>query len=76
MISDRLKSVIIRELDLDDWDIDETTTASTVPGWDSLSHIRIICAVEQEFGLRLSTVDVLRLANVGNLQALVNRKQS
>jgi acyl carrier protein len=74
MISDRLRTTICRELDLDDFDLDDATTASQVPGWDSLSHGRIICAVEAEFGVRFRTMEVLRLKNVGDLQALVDAR--
>jgi acyl carrier protein len=74
MVSERLKGVILRELDLDGFDIDDTTTADKVPGWDSLSHIRILTAVEAEYGVRFRTMEVLRLRNVGELQELLNRK--
>jgi len=74
MISERLKKTICRELDLDDFEFEDATTAGQVPGWDSLSHVRIICAVEAEFGLRFRTMEVLRLKNVGDLQALVDAR--
>jgi acyl carrier protein len=74
VISDRLKYVILRELDLEEFEIVESTTASMVPGWDSLSHIRIITAVEAEFGVRFKTLEVLRLTNVGDLQTLLDTK--
>lgn len=74
MISERLKKVILRELSLDEFELDETTVASEVPGWDSLSHARVIAAVEQEFGIRFKIVDVMRLKNVGDLNSLVDRK--
>ena len=47
MISERLKKLVLRELDLDDYDFKEETTANMVPGWDSLSHIQIIVAIEK-----------------------------
>lgn len=74
MISDRLKNVICRDLDLDDMPTEETTTADSVPGWDSLSHARIIAAIETEYKIRFSTLEVLRLKNIGDLQALVDKK--
>ncbi len=74
MISDKLKRIILGELGLTDHEISETTTASMVPGWDSLNHGRIIAAVEDGFGLRFKTAEILRLKNVGDLQALVDRK--
>jgi acyl carrier protein len=74
MISPRLKLVILRELDLDDYEINRTTTADAVPGWDSLSHVRIILALEAEYGIRFSTLEVLRMKQVGDLQDLIDRK--
>jgi len=76
MVSDRLKQVILRELELEDWEIDDSTTADTVPGWDSLAHARVISAVEQTYGVRFKTLEVIRLKNVGELQALINSKTS
>jgi len=74
MISDRLKQTILEQLDLDDWDITDSTTAGMVPGWDSLSHVRIISAIESAFKVRFQTMEFLRLKNVGELQALIDRK--
>lgn len=74
MISPRLKALILRELDLDDFEITADTTADTVPGWDSLRHAQVIAAVETEFGRRFRTLEVLRLRNIGELQALIDRK--
>jgi acyl carrier protein len=72
MVSDKLKKVILAELELDAWDIQDQTTAGTVPGWDSLSHVRIISAVEAAYGIRFRTAEIVRLKNVGQLQALVD----
>lgn len=71
MISDRLKRVILRELELEDFDLQEATVAAQVPGWDSLSHVRVISAVEAEYGVRFKSLEVLKLKNVGDLQALL-----
>jgi acyl carrier protein len=73
MISERLKRTILSELELDDFDLRDDTIAGEVPGWDSLSHVRVIAAVEHEYGLRFKTLDLLRLRNVGDLHALVAR---
>ena len=74
MISDELKKVIIDALKLDDFDIKDETVASQVPGWDSLSHINVILAVEKYFNIRFNNREVLRLKNVGDLERLVTSK--
>ena len=74
MVSEKLKKVILAQLQLDDWEIADATTAGTVPGWDSLSHVGIIGAVEDAYRIRFLTSEILRLKNVGQLQALVDKK--
>jgi len=74
MISDQLKTAILGALKLDDWELTESTIAAEVPGWDSLSHVNVMLAVEKHFGIRFKSVEVLRLTNVGELQRLVNSK--
>lgn len=74
MISEKLRKVILEALELDDWAIDDETTAGTVPGWDSLSHVRIISSVEDAFGVRFPMREIVRLKNVGQLQALLDER--
>lgn len=74
MIKPDLKRLILRELRLEDWKIEDETTAAEVPGWDSLSHANVILAVEKAFGVRFSNVEVLKLKTIGDLQRLVDSK--
>lgn len=74
MVSEKLKKVILDQLELDDWELTDETTAGMVPGWDSLSHVRVISAVEEQFGLRFKTAEIYRLQTVGQLQALIDKK--
>jgi len=74
MISKRLKKTILKELQLRDFDLQDETRAYQVPGWDSLSHIKVILAIEKEYKIRLTTAELLRLKNVGDMQLLLNNK--
>ena len=74
MISDRLKKVIFAELRLKDFDLQDDTSATSVPGWDSLSHVAILMAIESEYQIRLRPLEVVRLKTVGDLQTLVTKK--
>jgi acyl carrier protein len=76
MISSKLKQVILKELHLEDFNLEESTTADKVPGWDSLRHVAILAAIEKEFGIRFRSLEVIRLRNVGQLQALIDTKTS
>jgi len=74
MISPELKTVILKQLNLDDFDIKDETIAPEVPGWDSLTHINIILAVEKHFKVKFKSYELIRLKNVGELQKLVDLK--
>ena len=74
MISPELKKVILSQLNLDDFDLQDSTIAPDVPGWDSLNHINIIVAVEENFKVKFKSMELLRLKNVGDLQKLLDSK--
>jgi acyl carrier protein len=49
-------------------------TANDVDGWDSLSHVNLILAIETKFGLKFTRKELLKQKNVGDLIADINRK--
>ncbi len=49
-------------------------TAAEVDEWDSLTHIRLVLAVEKKFGLKFSAAEVGRLKNVGEFVSLIQSK--
>ena len=51
-----------------------STTADDLVGWDSLMHINLIVAVEKEFKIRFTTLEVMGFNNVGELADTVARK--
>ncbi|MCU1257588.1 MAG: acpP 1 [Bryobacterales bacterium] len=54
--------------------VSDDMTAADVEGWDSLSHINLIVAVEKAFKIKLTTAEVRSLNNVGDFISLVERK--
>lgn len=43
------------------------TTANDVDGWDSLTHIQLIVAIEKKFKVKFSSREILSWKNVGEL---------
>ena len=73
-ILSRITDVVRDQLDDDEIALTPTTEANSVDGWDSLAHVRIMIAVEEEFGVRFQTSEITSLKNVGGLVALVRSK--
>jgi len=59
---------IFRDLFMDDRiSLSDCTTAADVEGWDSLTHINVIIAVESAFDIKLDMAEVAELRDVGEL---------
>jgi acyl carrier protein len=50
------------------------TTADDIEGWDSLSHVNLIMAVETRFDIRFKPKEVLSFKNVGELARCIEDK--
>ena len=74
MVSERLKKIILNELNLDEFDFKDETTANQVPGWDSFNHINVILAVEKNYNIHFKGLEILRVKNIGELQRLIDSK--
>lgn len=57
--------------DMDTIELTPDLSAKEVDGWDSLAHIRLILTVEKSFKIKLSTSEIGRLKDVGDLVALI-----
>ena len=80
MTLDEIKSElteIIRDV-LDDKTIALTreTTANDIEDWDSLAHINIIVAIEEEFRIKFNLNELKSLQNVGDMMDLIQVKIS
>lgn len=66
-IFERLTEVFRDIFDDDEIEINEETTAADIDGWDSLVHISLIDAVEEEFDISFDMKTVVKLKNVGEM---------
>lgn len=55
-------------------EISETMTAQDVPDWDSLNHLVLISAIEEQFKIKFKLKELLNIDNVGDLLRLVGAK--
>lgn len=55
----------------DDITLTDTTSAADIAGWDSLMHITIIGAVEDEFDIKFAMKDMLEMKNVGDMVNII-----
>ena len=73
-IWDDLTAIFRDTLDNDTLTLTETTTAKDVEGWDSITHVLIVVAVEKKFRVKFTAGEIQQLQNAGDLAALTRRK--
>jgi acyl carrier protein len=71
-----LTAIFRDTLDNDVLDLTESTTARDVEGWDSITHVLIMVAVEKKFKVKFTAGEIQKLNNVGELAALIRSKQA
>ena len=66
-VYERLNAVFADVFDDDTLTVTDETTAADVDGWDSLVHITLIDAVEEEFDISFDMKTIVKLGNVGEM---------
>lgn len=69
-IFEKLTDIFRDVFDDEDITLTEATTAADIEDWDSLTHITLLAAVEEEFGVKFGMKAVQNLKNVGELNTL------
>ena len=63
----KLQGVFREELDKESLVITELSSAQNVDGWDSLSHIQLISAIEDEFDISFTSKEIMSWKNIGEM---------
>ena len=71
---EKLNGIFRTVFDNDEINIQPEMTANDVDGWDSLSHVNLILAVEKGFGIRFNQRELLTFKNVGDLLRSIGSK--
>ena len=67
----KLNEVFRDVFDDDDIIVTDATTADDIEEWDSLEHINLLAAVEQEFGMKFNMGQVVSMKNVGEMADII-----
>jgi acyl carrier protein len=73
-IYERLNKIFQNVFDEDRLAVRENTTAEDIDGWDSLEHINLIVAIEDDFGMKFSISEVTGMKNVGAMVEIIRER--
>ena len=75
-VYDKLNEVFRDVFEDEDITVNDNTTADDIDDWDSLVHINLINAIEQEFGIKFNMGQIVSMKNVGEMVNIIESKLS
>jgi len=67
-IFEKLNEIFEDVLDLDDTlNLTDETTANDIEEWDSLSHIQLVYTIQKSFGIKFTSLEIMKWNNVGEM---------
>lgn len=64
-MSDRLTQVFSTVLDVPEDSLNDESSPSNTPQWDSLATINLTLGIESEFGVKLRTRQIMSMTTIG-----------
>ena len=69
-----LKEIFVSELGVKPEDFRDDLTYNAIPEWDSASHMSMIMAGEEKFGLTLESDDIVNMTSIEKIVATLKAK--
>jgi acyl carrier protein len=69
----RLQTLIADVLDLDSSDVGPELSRADTAQWDSLNHLRLVTALEEEFGVQLTLDQIAQIQFARHLEQIIQQ---
>lgn len=74
MVELTLRRVVSEVFGITPDEVTDQVSPDTVDDWDSLSHLRLITALEEAFSLKFENAEIMDMTTVGAIRDIVERK--
>jgi acyl carrier protein len=71
---DRLTSLFADGLGVDASSLSDDTSPENTPEWDSLAAMTLVSLIEDEFGVELSTREIMKMQTIGLARSVLRGK--
>ncbi|GLQ88544.1 acyl carrier protein [Dyella flagellata] len=71
--NDKLHQVFADSLNIDRKRITDSLGYNTIPEWDSVAHMALIAALENDFDIMLDTDDIVDMSSVAKAREILSK---
>lgn len=73
-MSNQLQQIVATVLNVATDDVSDESGPHTIPEWNSLAHVAMVAAVEEEFNVLFEMEEIVGIKTVGDLSLLLKAK--
>ena len=73
-VEDRIKSVMSAVFEISADQIKEDSSPDTIESWDSLKHMNLVVALEEEFEIEFTDDEIIELMNYSLIKNIISGK--
>ena len=75
-IEERIKNVMSAVFEIPANKIDKESSPDNIESWDSLKHMNIVVALEEEFNIQFTDDEIIELINFSLMEVVIKEKLS
>jgi len=69
----KIEDIFVSSIGIDRSLVNDGLEYGTVKEWDSVAHMALVSALEQEYGIMLETDDVIDMSSVGKAKEILRK---
>lgn len=72
LVDARIKSIVSSVLHVNLAEISDSASADTIESWDSLAHMRLVLALEEEFDVTFDASQISEITSLSSLNSVIS----
>ena len=73
-MENRIKKVMSAVFDVPIEEINDESSPDTIESWDSLKHMQLVVALEEEFAIQYEDEEIVELLNYALIKLIISEK--
>lgn len=73
-MSDRLIDLFASVLSVESKALNDDSSPTNTGSWDSVTNMMLVASIEEEFGIELTSDEIVEMTTIGNARAILQKR--